>query len=399
MQINSYFENIRSKILEELSLSTERIQVAVAWFTNHELFDKLCEKVANGITVELIIIDDEINNRIGGLNFQHFIKLGGTLIYSKQENPMHHKFCIVDNYILINGSYNWTYFAENINYENVTIFKGASDILKSFSQEFEEIKATHEKVIIAKQYDINIENFKSVFAAKNYLATDIYQFALEEEKKGNTSNSLSLINLSLNLKPNFDIYIQKRFEIRNVIYTKWNEDYIIDKVVLNDTETILYFRTHIDDGAYIHSPNAKFAWKLRNTQNINQILNCKSIKNIALNGKVLMTELPDISIFSFKNPKTKSNEVEEVKEESISGFNEQGIKMTEDGKAVDEKGRNVKLIQRNFTDNDEMTCEIHFPPISETINFVDLIEGIEAIDKTNHWHCFDIELNRNRVVK
>jgi phosphatidylserine/phosphatidylglycerophosphate/cardiolipin synthase-like enzyme len=120
MQINSYFKNIRKEILHELDFSTESIQVAVAWFTNHELFDKLCEKVSKGIKVELIIIDDEINNRIGGLNFQQFIKLGGTLIYGNTENPMHNKFCIIDNKVLISGSYNWTYFAENINFENIT---------------------------------------------------------------------------------------------------------------------------------------------------------------------------------------------------------------------------------------------------------------------------------------
>lgn len=399
MQINSYFKNIRNEILEELNLSTESIQVAVAWFTNHELFDKLCEKVSNGVKVELIIIDDEINNRIGGLNFQQFIQLGGTLIYGNIENPMHNKFCIIDNKVLINGSYNWTYFAENINSENITIFKGVSDILSAFRQEFEDIKANLKKVAVAKQYDINIENFTSVFDTRNYLATDIYQFALEEEKKGNSQNSLRLINLSLNIKPNNEKYILKRFEIRSVVYKKWNEDYIIDKVELNDTETILHFRTHIENGAWIHSPNAKYAWKLRNTQNINQIFNCKSIKNIALNGKVIMTELPDIAIFSFKQPQSESNKTEEVKEDNQTAFNEQGLKFTKDGKTIDEKGRNVKLIEQNFTNNDELTCEIHFPPISDDINYVDLLEGIEAIDKTNHWHCFDIELNRNRIEK
>lgn len=399
MQINSYFKNIRKEILNELNLSTENIQVAVAWFTNHELFDKLCEKVSNGVKVELIIIDDEINNRIGGLNFQQFIKLGGTLIYGNIENPMHNKFCIIDGKVLINGSYNWTYFAENINFENITIFKGVSDILTEFKQEFDDIKTNLKKVLIAKQYDINVENFISVFDARNYLASDIYQFALEEEKKGNNQNSLSLINLSLNIKPNNEKYIQKRFEIRSVVYKKWNEDYIIDKVDLNETETILYFRTHIENVAWIHSPNAKFAWKLRNTQAINQIFNCKSIKNISLNGKVLLPELPDISVFSLKQPKINGNKTDDVKNENHTDFNEQGLKFTKDGKTIDEKGRNVKLIEYNFTNKDELTCEIHFPPINDSINYVDLLEGIEAIDKTNHWHCFDIELNRNRIEK
>ena len=139
MQINSYFKEIRKEILSELEKSTKSIQVAVAWFTNHELFNKLCEKVSKGIKVELIIIDDEINNRIGGLNFQNFIELGGTLVYGTSENPMHNKFCIIDDKILISGSYNWTYFAENINFENIIIFEGISDIIMAFKLEFESI--------------------------------------------------------------------------------------------------------------------------------------------------------------------------------------------------------------------------------------------------------------------
>ena len=346
----------------------------------------------------MIIIDDEINNRIGGLNFQQFIKLGGILIYGNSENPMHNKFCIIDNKVLINGSYNWTYFAENVNFENITIFKGVSDILTAYKQEFDNIKTNLDSVKIAKHYDINIESFTSVFDVRNYLASDIYQFALEEEKKGHIQNSLSLINLSLNLKPHQEKYIKKRIEIRNVVYKKWNEDYVIDKIELNDTETILYFRTHIENGGWIHSPNAKFAWKLRNTQNINQIFNCKSIKNIALNGQVLLNELPDISVFSFEQPKTEENNSQKINETNQGEFNDQGLKFTSDGNAIDEKGRIVKLIESDFTDNDELTCEIYFPRIDDNINFIDLLEGIEAIDRTNHWHCFDIELKRNRIL-
>ena len=246
---------------------------------------------------------------------------------------------------------------------------------------------------IAKQYDINIATFSSVLDVRNYMATDIYQFALDEEVKGNAQNSLKLINLSLNLNPNNEKYIKKRFEIKNVVYKKWDEDYIIDKIVLNETETILHFRTHISNEAWIHSPNAKFAWKLRNTQNINQIFNCKGVKNISLNGKIVLNELPDISIFSF----TQGLEKKEINEENQTDYNEQGFRFTKEGKAVDEKGRSVQIIENIFTDNDELTCEIHFPPVEDNINFVDLLEGVDAIDKSNHWHCFDIELNRNKI--
>lgn len=76
-----YFSDIRAKILEKLDEAKHEILVAVYWFTNHELFNKLCEKVKDGKKVKLIIHNDYINNRSTVLDFQHFIKLEGELYF------------------------------------------------------------------------------------------------------------------------------------------------------------------------------------------------------------------------------------------------------------------------------------------------------------------------------
>ena len=107
--VKAHFENIRQNILDELDKATEKIMVAVYWFTNQTLFQKLMTKVTDGLQVELIIHNDYINNREAGLSFQSFIDLGGEFYFSDTFNPMHNKFCVIDNKVLINGSYNWTY--------------------------------------------------------------------------------------------------------------------------------------------------------------------------------------------------------------------------------------------------------------------------------------------------
>jgi hypothetical protein len=43
------------------SQKTNKIVVAVAWFTNKRLFDALCIKTADGVEVKLVISDNEIN--------------------------------------------------------------------------------------------------------------------------------------------------------------------------------------------------------------------------------------------------------------------------------------------------------------------------------------------------
>ncbi len=137
--IKTYFNNIREKISKELVTATSEIKVAVCWFTSKELFDLLCDKLKDGKSVELIVLNDSINNRPDGLHFQTFVDLGGKFYFSSIENPMHNKYCIIDETTVINGSYNWTYFAENKNFENVMIFK-EHEIVTDFINDFNRIK-------------------------------------------------------------------------------------------------------------------------------------------------------------------------------------------------------------------------------------------------------------------
>ncbi len=192
-----YFKNIRAIIIDELKNAQSSIKVAVAWFTNHDLFNLLCQKLQVGVTVELIVINDFINNRYGGLDFQKFIRLGGKFYFANVERPMHNKFCIIDNQTLISGSYNWTYFAESINHENVIIIKDKHQIIEDFKTEFEYIKSTLNLVEIVTPLSVEMLSYHDLFSAKQYLSKDIYQYAISEEKKGNDKLALNLVNKSL----------------------------------------------------------------------------------------------------------------------------------------------------------------------------------------------------------
>ena len=52
--VKSYFKGIRKVLLSELESATEKIVVAVYWFTNHDLFKKINEKLEKGVQVEII---------------------------------------------------------------------------------------------------------------------------------------------------------------------------------------------------------------------------------------------------------------------------------------------------------------------------------------------------------
>lgn len=50
----AHFEKIRARILETLDKAEEKISIAVCWFTNKTLFDKICEKAKNGYSANLL---------------------------------------------------------------------------------------------------------------------------------------------------------------------------------------------------------------------------------------------------------------------------------------------------------------------------------------------------------
>ncbi|QMU31363.1 VWA domain-containing protein [Adhaeribacter radiodurans] len=196
-----YFSGIKRLILQELGKAKKSIQIAVAWFTNAELFDMLCNKLEEGVKVELIIINDYINNWEYGLPFEKFVSLNGKLYFSDYPALMHHKFCIIDEDVIFNGSYNWTYYADSINNENIMLLKGKHHLVKAFLGEFDKLKSKLGEVQIPiVPFDASqIHRFERM-AYRNYLSKDV-EFKAREVKNSNVIYSDELISQALKLYP------------------------------------------------------------------------------------------------------------------------------------------------------------------------------------------------------
>lgn len=175
------FTNIQDEIITQINEAKESLKIAVTWFTNHDLFEAVLKKLDNPeFNVSLIVLNDRINNKREGVNFQELINKKGCFYYSGIENMVHHKFCIIDNKKVITGSYNWTYYAENRNWENIVVLND-SKIVKAYIGEFEKVVQSHEQVdnISAKQimaFGIN---------SLEYLTTDYILQAAKEKHYGN----------------------------------------------------------------------------------------------------------------------------------------------------------------------------------------------------------------------
>lgn len=134
-----YFNNIRTEIIPLLQQAKSQVRIAMAWFTSSELFQTLLECLQRKVSVELLLLDDPINFMDYAPDFNEFIGKGGVLhIVGREYGFMHHKFCIIDNKLAITGSYNWTYYAETRNIENILVTEDESPV-KLYNEEFEKL--------------------------------------------------------------------------------------------------------------------------------------------------------------------------------------------------------------------------------------------------------------------
>lgn len=133
---NVKFEDIEKQILINLEKAKVSIVVAVAWFTNQTLADKLKQKHQEGLNVEVVIFND-------GINKKHCVDLGDIPVYrvrSDRGGIMHNKFCVIDNQIAGVGSYNWSNNAENKNDETFQFSKDPA-LATQYSVKFNELKS------------------------------------------------------------------------------------------------------------------------------------------------------------------------------------------------------------------------------------------------------------------
>ena len=137
INVAAHFEEIQEQIIEQIESARFLIWIAVAWFTDKQIFRNLVAKKNQGVNVQLIIIDDETNKN-SGINYENEFETYRIPAFGKYNNIMHNKFCIVDLRTVINGSYNWTNKAQ-FHRESITVVQGRENAEK-FAGEFIKLK-------------------------------------------------------------------------------------------------------------------------------------------------------------------------------------------------------------------------------------------------------------------
>lgn len=184
MQTEAVFENIAERIQQEISKAQKSVFIAVAWFTNKNLFNELVNKARNGCTVSLIISNNNINLN-SSIDFDQ-LATGKSKVYKVGNGDtelMHNKFCIIDFSTVITGSYNWSYKAES-NFENVIITSNDTTLAEQFISEFNSIRKQYYPDVINEEIIFPLNKIvKRLEILKNYiLLEDIEELNKESSK-------------------------------------------------------------------------------------------------------------------------------------------------------------------------------------------------------------------------
>lgn len=112
--------------IEQLIRSTQvSLNAALYRFNSQRLARALDEAQKRGIRVRLIIDRNKYEESSATRQLLSNRELPFRAIYGRDGagSKMHHKFAVVDDSVVLTGSYNWTFASEEENYENVLILR------------------------------------------------------------------------------------------------------------------------------------------------------------------------------------------------------------------------------------------------------------------------------------
>jgi cardiolipin hydrolase len=100
-------ENV-DKIVNYINMATKELKICVYNITNDKLANAVLARFKAGISVQVISDDVCMHNQ--GSDVKRFADAGiPCRTDSSRSHHMHDKFMVVDNSLVLTGSFNWTY--------------------------------------------------------------------------------------------------------------------------------------------------------------------------------------------------------------------------------------------------------------------------------------------------
>jgi phosphatidylserine/phosphatidylglycerophosphate/cardiolipin synthase-like enzyme len=139
-RLDNYFspdDGTAQRITELLDNASESIHFLAYSFTNDEFGQILIQKAGSGLDVTGVMDEEQVNSN-QGTEFDPLSQAGIDVRLDGNPGLMHHKVFIIDEKVVILGSYNFSRNAETTNDEN-SLIVFSPEIAKLYLQEFNRI--------------------------------------------------------------------------------------------------------------------------------------------------------------------------------------------------------------------------------------------------------------------
>ena len=143
------------KVVSMLRTCKKTLDIAIFSLTLDSIAEAILEAFQRGIKVRIIADDECAKNK--GSNIKLLASVG---IPCKTDNAvyhMHHKFAVLDESVVIMGSFNWTGQAVKYNQENIFFYED-KNIASQYAKEFERLWNSFNTVIDQKSAMEAVEN-------------------------------------------------------------------------------------------------------------------------------------------------------------------------------------------------------------------------------------------------
>jgi len=124
-----------AQIIGALSQASHSIDILAYSFTSDDIAETIHQRAAAGVTVRGVFDESQVSSNTGG-EFEAFQASGYAVRLDGIPGQMHHKTILIDNQVIISGSYNFSGNAEYRNDENVVIIHSPA-LAARYQEQFE----------------------------------------------------------------------------------------------------------------------------------------------------------------------------------------------------------------------------------------------------------------------
>ena len=132
----SLYDNPQKEIIKNINQAETFIHIAMYIFTDKEIALPLIKAHERGVKVRLYLDKDQVDYKYSQPRF--LVQKGIKTRISSNKYIMHNKFAIIDNQLLLTGSYKWTFSANHRNDENLMVIDDP-EIIARYQNQFENL--------------------------------------------------------------------------------------------------------------------------------------------------------------------------------------------------------------------------------------------------------------------